>query len=516
MKLKIDSIWGGQGPAPYFVGKSQYLAGIGIDPDMPITDTAKKVSGLIRPTAMSKFSGSEITGAPLWIVPNPKNTNAYVYANDGKVHVVNSSLAMGTALNSGNALSSAAGNGAAYYDNKMLFAKNTDIAALTDVSGSPSLTQTYWTSTLSKTALTNTTYPSIQGVAMPNHVMHRHVDNALYIADVVSNAGVLHKIKTRKTTVEGDTDDGSAYNVLDFPLGYYPTAIETYGTDLAVALIEGTNTSIVQGTASLTFWDTSSDSFTKIIQIEFPDPLITALRNVNGILYVFSGSATGGFRVSRFIGGYTYEEIAYFEDAYPPLPGAVDHYLNRILCGVYTSYPADYGVVMAYGSRKRLLGGGFHTILKSTAGTTPVVTAVKYFEQNQYQGLRPIIGWKDASAFGLDKIGTTYGTSIFYSQLYALGQPSRIKQIFVPLTGGVAANQTITIKLHQDDDSTTTTIATINSTNYANSERNIKIIPTVGSIKNNFFLEFNFSGTALAVVSLPVTIDVELLEGATE
>src|SRR3990167_3624204 len=251
LEIIKDLILPGRTSSQYYGRKGQFQYSIGIDPDMPATDSAVRSSGIIRPTAMAKFSGTEITGVPLWMITNPKDTNCYVYANDGKVHVVTSALAMGTALNSGTALTASSANGAGYYDNKLILIKNTDVAVYQPLNGSPTLNQTYWTTTLSKTALTNTTYPSINGVVMPNHVGYKHTDDKFYFCDVVGNQGVLHYIKTSKTTVEGDTNDGSTYNALDFPYGWYPTAITSFGTYLLIALIEGTNTTITQKPAKL-------------------------------------------------------------------------------------------------------------------------------------------------------------------------------------------------------------------------------------------------------------------------
>lgn len=520
-KAKINSVLGGVSPTLLFSQDGQYNGAIGIDPDMPIQDTsgalleAVRTSGLIRPTAMAKFSASEVTGVPLWMVPNPKDSNTYVYANDGKVHTVTSSLAMGTALNGGAALSTASGNGAAYYDNYVYFRKNTDVARYGPLNGAASLNQTYWSSTLSKTALTNTTYPSLRGIAMPNGVMHRHSANGtLYFTDVVGNQGVLHYIKTTKTTVEGDTDDGSTYNALDFNFGYYPTAIESYGTDIAVALIETTDTTINQKPAILTFWDTTSASINKIVDVVFPDPFITALKNVNGILYVWSGNAQGGVRLSRFLGGYTFEEVCYLEEGTPPFAGAVDHDMNRVIWGSWVTYPESAATVWALGSKNQKLAKGLHSIAKSTSSdsSNQAVTCLKYLEQSSNKLRLPVIGWSDGTGKGLDKRSTTYSSNMWRSEVFRIGQPFQINKIRIPLAQLLTASMTITAKIIFDDLTASTTITpTINSTNFA-SKKNAVIKPKGLKGEHNFFLELRWTGTALATVSLPITIEGETLD----
>jgi hypothetical protein len=85
---QTDSILGGWQVTEYYNQPNQFLTSIGIDPEMPRTDALTKPSGVIRPTAMAKFSGTEITGVPLWMISNPKNASIFIYCSDGKVHQV--------------------------------------------------------------------------------------------------------------------------------------------------------------------------------------------------------------------------------------------------------------------------------------------------------------------------------------------------------------------------------------------------------------------------------------------
>lgn len=518
---QIDSVLGGWSVSEYFNQPNQFLNSIGIDPEMPKDDSATRPSGLIRPTSMAKFSGTEVTGVPLWFINNAKTDTTYLYASDGKVHTISNTFAMGTALDT---VTSSAGNGAAYYNNYIYLAKNTDIARFGPLSGTAAMDQDFWTSSpLSKTALANTTYPAINGVTIPNHPMCVQ-GNRLYVGDVNSSGiGIISMINTKKTTAEGDTDDTtvpSAYNVLDFNYQWFPTCIEPYGNYLAIGVIEGASILAKQGNAKVLIWDTLATTTAPNIIAELPDPLITAMRYVNGILYVFSGSASGGMRISRYLGGEQFEELFYLDDQLPPLAGAVDYLIQRIVWGGKTTTPAVSGSVFALGSKVRNLQMGVHNILKSTAGaTTPMVTAVKYVQQGATS--QPLVGWVDhtgtqgANVCGLDKLSTTYGTSIFRGRMERVGANFKITEVRIPLAQAVAANQTITVKVYTDDASASTTIATINSTNYTASDRFIKVYPTGDksvSGKNNFFIELVFSGSSLAVVGLPLTTVVEYLK----
>lgn len=499
----IDSILGGISQIKNFAPKSGFDTSIAIDPDMPSTDSVGKPSGYLRPTAMEKFSGSSVTANCNWLVTNPKDSNTYTYLSNGLVNSISSSLSMNSDVGTP---TSGAGNGAAYYDNYLYLATPTNISRYGPLNGSPSITNSYWTSTLSKAALTDTTYPTVNGVVMPNHVMHRHTDNKLYIADVLSNTtantnkGSLHYITSSKTTVEGDTNSASSYNALDLGYGYYPTAIGSYGTDLVTAGIEGTNTSIMQSRAFLTFWDATSTSFQKLIQIEYPDPLITAMKNVNGVLYVFSGSATGGCRLTAFLGGYSFQEIFYDPTMYPPLAGAVDGILNRVIWGTTVSYPETANVVMAYGSKYSAMGKGVQCILKTSDGSR--ATAVKYVVQNGY--MQPLVAW-GGSTYGIDKLSTTYGTSVWRSEVFRVGKKFNIVGLRIPLAQAMAGNMTITAKIYENG-SLVETLPTINNTNYP-SAKVVGMNPKV-LCDNSFQLELRWTGTVLATVGLPIKIDI--------
>ena len=512
----INTILPGWGTSEYFYLPGQFLTSIGVDPEMPAVETSSssKPSGLLRPTSMAKFSASEITGAPVWIETNNKDTNAYVYTKDGKVHVVDSNLAMTTALNSGNALTTASGNGLAYYNNYLYGCSNTDVWRYGPLNGSPTLAQTFWTG-LSLTALANTTYPTIRGVVMPNHPMHVHkANNRLYFADVTSdNVGCISMIKTKKVTVEGDTNDTavpSAYKALDLYYNWYPTCIASFGDELVVGIIDGINTTVKNGNAKVAFWlpVPSATSYNRVI--ELPDPLITSIKNVNGQLYIFSGSATGGLRISRYVGGEAFEEVYYSDEQVPPLQGAVDYSVNRIIWGAHTTTPATSASVMAVGSRSRGMNIGVQNILKSSsAGTTPWVTACKYVSLGATT--QPILGFTDGTEKGLDKISTTYGTSIWRSQVFSLGKNGKVISVRLPFAQAIADNMAMTVKIYKDDGSASSTIKSISNTNESG-KRDIMIYPQGVYFKNNFFLELTWTGSALLTIATPIILTVEYNE----
>lgn len=81
----------------------------------------------------------------------------------------------------------------------------------------------------------------------------------------------------------------------------------------------------------------------------------------------------------------------------------------------------------------------------------------------------------------------------------------------MPLLNAVGANMTVVPKIFVDEQGTSHTLATINNTNYPNSERQI-ILRQDGVVgKHSFFFELVWSGSSLLTIGLPITIEYELL-----
>lgn len=529
--ITIDSILGGHSAYANFANTDQYRNSVGIDPSfLEYYDT---FSGFICPTnieAFSTSSSSEITDTPLWIIPQPKSSNVYVYGSSGSTYT--GSIPLANVANS-------RGNGASYYDNYVYFASNTTIARYGPLDGSPSMTADYWVTTLGKTQLTDTTYPtaSVGTIKMPNHVMLRHSDGALYIADVVGNQGVLHKIKTTKATVEGDTDSGSTYNIIDFPYGMYVTAMASYGDKIVVALYEGSGGTTQQSRAKIAIWDpTNTTTYDTITSDEFPDVLITALLNTNGVIYVFSTNKIGndtdtnGVRIMRMVSPYSFEQIAYNGNTIAPLPGAVDGSVNRIIWGGKCVTPGE-SVVYAIGTPESPLNNAIYCPLRSMASSSLYpVTALKF--GNQYNlalsGSAPILGWGNGTTGtgvnGLDKGGgqtNDAGAQMWQSRAFLIGSKFKITKVAIPVQSEVtSAERNIAIYIIVDDNSVggnTYTLTPINSvTHVSGTYRQIRRGDQNGGDitgEHLFYLKLVWTGTQIAnyKVALPITIEYEIL-----
>lgn len=514
--IKINSILYGHSPSPYLTPSGGFNSSIAIDPDFALDDSGNnslKASGVLRPVAYESFDGAEVNTNSIAIITNPKDAKVYVVLSNGKLLSYSSSLGSETSIGT---VTGSAANGAVYYNNYIYIFTGTDVSRYGPLNNSPTLTNTVWTgATLgTQTALTNTTYPSIRGSGtFPNHWAWVHPNNILYFCDFKNGQGLIHAIKTSKTTDEGDTNNGSQYNALDLPFGYMPMSLSNFGNDLAILAIQTSNTSLDQGKAALFLWDTFSDTFFE--QVPLSDGIATALINANGSLYFFAGkiSATGGHTLYKYLGGKQYDSVVVVPEGHPPMQGAVDSIGNRIVWGSFVTYPNNSACVWAYGSKDGELPMGLQNIATSKASassTDGLITCLKQVEQNNIALTKLVLGWRDASNFGLDKLSTTYQTHYWRSQLFNLNQPFKITRIKLSFGKAIATNMTLVPTLYFDDLSRSVALTTINNTNFANSERRVVLdVSTVGNVQgiNNFLLELKWSGTAHLPVLLPITIE---------
>lgn len=518
--IQIDSITGGQSELAYFGASGQFKASYAIDQDQPASDTGSqglKPSGFLRPTGAQKIdSSTTFAGAPMHLVPNPKDDKIYVIDTTASTYTLNPSDYSLSALSDAGEFSNGSGNGGEYYDNYIYNVLDTTVARYGPLNGTQAFNGNFWASTLGKSALSNTTYPTHANSnhPYPNHPIHRHSDGRLYFGDVVDNQGYLHYIATKKTSVEGDTDNSSTEQALDFGFGEYPIAIETYEDRLAVSLYEGSNdTATFQKRAKLIFWDTVAASPNKVISVELPDPIITALKNVNGVLYTFSGQlGARGTRVCAFVGGYSFQQVAYIPDSVPPFAGAVDHVLNKALFGG-TATDVNDGTslpcVWANGSTTGKFSGVYNVMGCSNSSSSAEITSMAVVDQNDGFGFQiPITGHSDGSNFGVDRQTTDYSrhNQIWRSETFRIGQPFKVTKIRLPFAQAIGSNMTVVPKLFFDEQSDSKTLVTINNTNYPNSEKNVVIRPDSATGQHSFFLELTWSGSALATVGFPIQI----------
>lgn len=390
-------------------------------------------------------------------------------------------------------------------------------SALVNRTDASLIADSFWKGTLVLAALNNTKYPTFRGVDMPNHVGHVHGDSSLYFCDFANGQGLIHKINTKKVTNEGDTAGTTAvstYNALDLPFGFYPTALESYDTNLFITGIYQTDSTTNQGRSAWLIWDTVADSWTTG-PIYFADPIASAVLNVNGTVYIWTGNAQNGVRISVYNGGVSVSEIVFQEEGLPPFAGAVDALGNRIAWGGYSTYPSTGAVVWAYGSKSSNLPTGIHNVMKTTSGgANPFVTALKYMQQNSNVTPKVVPAWRDDTTQGIDQYSTTATLSAKIRWLFNVGVKADIIKVSIPFAGAVAANTTITPTLYFDNFANSKVLTVVNNTNNPGEK---KVIYNGAELKdcycwNNFVLELAWTGTNPLAAALPIIITLDIKE----
>lgn len=524
-QIRIESILGGHSKLEWFSNPDQFRTGIGIDPSlaMPtISSSARPGLGLLQPVC-GYWLGTTAS-RPLWIVPNPKNSNVYVYDSGGSVYTE-----WGVGVGDLNDGCSSSGNGASYYDNYLYCARDTTVARYGPLNGTPAWTDDYWVTTLSKTALSNTTtYPedSFVGAKYPNHFLLRHSDGRLYIADVVDNQCTIHYIQTKKTTVEGDTDDGSRYDALRLGRGVYPTALASWNDFIVIAGYENEGNSYYRTTtAKLYLWDGVSEKPSQQLFSEFPDQMITAMKNINGVLYLTSGNnRVGGFRLSRYIGGSSIEEVAYIEQGQAPMPGAIDGTANRVLVGSFTAFPYLASCIYSYGLQNSSIGQGLFIPVR---GNEPVADSFSVTSLAITNGLisksTPMFGLACSNPLNNSYIqnsdGSDFSTSNAYwqSQIYKIGGKFKITKVAIPIADYEGSGGSIVVTIYCDQKANsagaTHALGTINETTYPGTKKERVVFrPTNAVGSHSFYLELKWDGTEGWIVGLPIEIEYEIID----
>lgn len=144
-----------------------------------------------------------------------------------------------------------------------------------------------------------------------------------------------------------------------------------------------------------------------------------------------------------------------------------------------------------------------------------IITAVKNVQQN-VPSTRFIIagrGGVNQADYTLFKKSDTYNFTIWRSQVYKIAGGFDVMSIEFGIVGGITGNKEIIPVLRFDDERDESVGTKINITNYPNSEKLIRLTSknfnnTVAG-ESNFYLELQNTGRDLAVVSMPIIIEIE-------
>ena len=414
---------------------------------------------------------------------------------------------------------------------------SSDVSRYGPLSNTPVLVNAWWSS-LGLTALSNPNYPLVRNQILPSHWAWVHIDNCLYFCDfpttgtVAPGQGIINRISTQKSTYEGEVDNTtvpSAYDVLDLPLGYYPTSIASYGTSVVISATRSIDTisGLNQGDAALFIWNPTNE-ITFDQQIPVPDSVASALLSKNGRLFVFSGNLLRGCRVSEYVGGSTLQELSYVEDGAVPLAGAVEMVGQRILWGSYAKEPAESACVWAINSRTRSKANDIQNIIAvgSQGSADPlnqIITALKWVCQQSGDESDPqfVVAYAEqvTANIGLYR-KTTSGSgtinSIIEFPLVIVGTDFRIDRIRVPLSQKMESGFSMELTVIYDDGISNSNAMVISQAAQPNSSRvTFKTPQITGSGQNNFRLKFDMAGTGGGTplaIAFPLEVWIEAFD----
>lgn len=131
-----------------------------------------------------------------------------------------------------------------------------------------------------------------------------------------------------------------------------------------------------------------------------------------------------------------------------------------------------------------------------------------------------VLGGRNSSTYKLFKKTTTHSFSLYRSPVYQVGKEFDVMEIRFSVMPTLTTNMTITPVLYFDNERSHIIGTTINSTNFSSSApgagRLITLTPKEFSDTihgySNFFLELRYTGSALAVVLLPITIEIDVYD----
>jgi hypothetical protein len=531
LEIKINSVLNGWKVGEFESVEGQFNFSRGIDPDLSYGSSSPKPTGAITPTAYAPFSGAEVNSYPVAIITTPKTALVYAVLANGKLISYNQTLALASENHIGTVAGDVA-HGAFYYNNYIYItgtgAGQDDVSRYGPLDGTAALTDNVWKgATLgTQTGLANPPYPEVDSVRYPKHWGHVHSDNTAYFFDFVDGQGRIHAIKTTKGTAEGDTDDGSAYDVLDLPFGYKPTDIESYGKDLIISAIQihESGTILVSGAPALFLWDTTDeDSFYR--QIDLPELReITALQNKGGRIYVFGGNTSGqGYTVGVYDGAFGLEHTEFFPDGHPPLASAVAVFGNRISWGSKAAgaLAGATPMVISMGYKNpKWNGRAIHSPAAPTGDQT-TISALAYVQKTSGQTPRYVIGSRGDTFQRLSTLNTggTQNSAIEFGE-FVIGQPFKVTKIRILLDGSVSSGVNFQPLLLFDNLASVYALRDVDNSNYPGKRRIVWKRPELDEVKggisaqgsHSFRLIFNYSGNILRSILLPITIELELLD----
>jgi hypothetical protein len=126
------------------------------------------------------------------------------------------------------------------------------------------------------------------------------------------------------------------------------------------------------------------------------------------------------------------------------------------------------------------------------------------------------VGGQGGNNYKLFSKASTYSNNYWRSQLFSIQGPFSVRSIVLSFSINLNQNHIITPVLYMDNGGTMVTGNAIDLSHYLDSPKSVTLTPANFSYNvhgdNNFYLQLNFTGTALIAITLPIVIEVETEE----
>lgn len=286
-------------------------------------------------------------------------------------------------------------------------------------------------------------------------------------------------------------------NKIVLPAGYQVRSIAGFDEFIAIGAFKGTSLADAEE-ARIYFWDGFSSTFNYYKPCTMG--AVNALHNSKGRLFGVYGN-----KGSMYLGSDPFEDIV---NEVPKLtrgkvvgvyPGAITEHEGRTLIGVGASTDDSAGLVQGayeWGRQQVQLPEGLNRPFTISTGTTQATTVkigmVKSFGKDLY------IGWRDNSAYGVDKIAEGDGANAsgeFESLIFDGGDPDTEKLALnlIVKFEGLTTGQSVTPKYKLDRASSFTAGTAISTSGAVRAEeaiykrfKEIEVGFTLASTSNTF------------------------------
>lgn len=398
---------------------------------------------------VAKQSASTVVTRVQWMVKNPA-TPAEVYALDsaGKVYKSTDSGASWVLMTGFGA--SGAGQGLAIWKNYLFVARTTALDVCGDGTAT-GITNANWTNDWTTNALSSDALWHPMLVSKNDNKLYIGAGRYVFSLDEASGQTFAPGNSATYTMTE---------QALDLPPNYRIKCMEELGNNLMLGTWQGTNVYDLR-IADIFPWDRSASSFGQPVSmnengvhflLNIGNALIVGA-GIEGQLYICDGvSASPIAQIPNDIANLDGGKYIEF------MPGAVANYKKRVFFGVSSGGSATTIAGMGVYSLNRTSRGNIllheHTISTGSDGDGEIL---------KIGALLPItrdnllIGWRDASTYGIDNITTTsYTTSYggyFISPLYRVGTSDhtrKFQEVEINLARPLRTNEGIKLSYRND------------------------------------------------------------------